>query len=140
MTSEADGELEAIKRKKMMEWLKAPTSRIVWIRIFDALVPMASCGPNGCGPSGCGPMLVSPNLTELQWLTRQLIAKYGKNRFRFQLVNILDSSVLNFGDVVQILRERKGDALPIISINGRIAFIGRVPAFEEMDREVKAAM
>jgi len=139
-----DKELEKIKRKKMMEPLNKRNETIV-VRIFDSLLPASGCGPSGCGPSGCGPggcepSLTSPNMLELQVLASMVIHKYGEDRFRFELFNILDSYIQKVPDVYNLLKEGKDDALPIISINGKIRFKGRVPSFEEFQKEIQVVM
>ena len=122
-----------------MELLNKRNETIV-VRIFDALLPASGCGPSGCGPGGCGPSFTSPNMMELQELASVVIQKYGKDRFKFELFNILDSSIQKVPDVYNLLKERKGDALPIISINSKIKFTGRVPSFEELQKEIQAVM
>jgi len=143
MESERDKELEGIKRKKMrkmIEMLSKNNDKPVLVRIFDILLPASGCGPSGCGPGGCGPSFTSPNMTELQELAFMLIQKYGRDKFKFELFNILDSSIKKFPDVYNILKERKGDGIPLISINGNIKFIGKVPSFEEFEKEIEVMM
>jgi len=138
-----DEELEIIRKRKMVEMLnrlKQDERKPVLVRIFDLLLSAASCGPSGCGSGGCGPSIMSENLAELETLAYNLVTKYGKERIRFELVNILDTSIQNYKDVYEVLREKKGESLPIISINGEIKFVGRVPTFEEMDRAINAVM
>jgi len=138
-----DEELEIVRKKKMMEMLnraRREEQKPLLVRIFDLLLSAVSCGPGGCGPSGCGPSIMNENLMELETLARNLISKYGRDRIRFELVNVLDASMQNYRDAYEILREKKGEALPIISINGEIKFVGRVPTFEEIDQEIKLVM
>lgn len=138
-----DKELEEIKRKRMreiMRMLNKNKDKPVLVRIFDVLLPASGCGPSGCGPGGCGPSFTSPNMLELQELAFKLIQKYGRDKFKFELFNILDSSIQKFPDVYKILKEKKGDAVPIISINGNIKFIGRVPSFEEFEKKIEVMM
>lgn len=135
-----DEELEVFRKRKMMEMLnrtRREEQKPLLITIFDLLLPAVSCGPGGCGPSGCGPNIMSENITELEVLARNLITKHGRDRIRFELVNVLDASMQNYRDAYEILRDKKGEALPIISINGEIKFVGRVPTFEEIDQEIK---
>lgn len=127
-----------------MELLNRKNETIV-VKIFDALLPASGCGSggcgsSGCGPGGCGPSLTSPNMLELQVLASMVIEKYGEDRFRFKLFNILDSSIQKVPDVYDLLKEGKDDALPIISINSKIRFKGKVPSFEEFQKEIQALM
>jgi len=133
-TSSARSIRQDIQRQKEPELLV--------IRIFDLLLPATSCGPGGCGcgPSGCGPSPVSVNLMQLQALAHRLIEKHGKDTMRFELLNVLDDSMRDYKDVYEILREKKGEALPIISINGEVKFVGKLPTFKEMDQKIRMVM
>jgi len=136
-----DKELVEIRRRKMMELLNKKDETIV-VRIYDALIRDSGCGcgPKGCGPGGCGPSVTSPNMMELQDLASMVNQKYDNGRFRFELFNILDSSVQKVPDVYNLLKEGKGNALPIISVNNKIIFTGKVPSFEEFQKEIQDMM
>lgn len=110
---------------------------VISIRMFDALVPVSSCGHSGCN---CEPDFSSPNVTELQTLVSRLIEKYGRAKFKFELLNVLDPAVKKFDKVYALFKERKEGGLPIISINNKIKFFGRVPSFEEVESEIQAVM
>lgn len=104
------------------------------ITIFDLLLPAGSCGPSGCGPNGCGPTVRSENLMELETLAVGLVKKYGNEKLKFDLINILDASMQNHEEAYRILRDRKGDALPMIAVNNEVKFIGEVPSVEEFEK------
>ena len=133
-------ELEDMKKgtlRKIVDILNIKGNKTILVRMFDALVSDSSCGHSGCG---CDQSVSSPNMTGLQMLSSGLEEKYGWNKFKFEVFNVRNPSIKEFDGVYNLLKERRGDALPIISINGKIKFIGRIPSLEEVEGEIKAIM
>jgi hypothetical protein len=65
------------------------------------------------------------------------MARAGEDKFTFELHNILDTSTQKYPNVYDVVKETKGEALPIISINGKIAFKGEVPSLEEFQKQLQ---
>lgn len=133
-------ELEDKKRgilRKIVDILNIKGNKTILVRMFDALVSDSSCGHSGCG---CDKSFSSSNITGLQMLSSGLEEKYGWNKFKFEVFNVSDPRIKEFDGVYNLLKERRGGALPIISINGKIKFIGRIPSLEEVEGEIKAIM
>ena len=107
------------------------------VMIFDTLIPDSCSCSDGCGHEGCGSSLTSPNIAELETLASTVIEKYGEDKFAFELHNILETSTQEYPDIYSVARESKGEALPIIAVNGKITFKGEVPSFEEFQKQLQ---